>query len=863
MASSGYPYTKWRHRFRYVRSASKGITVATLLQRLGLFSARRRWVVVVAWIVIFGGVFIAFEAFGGTLSSSLSIPGTPAQKAADQLAKSFKGASGGSGQIVFSTTDDKAFTATERAGVASALTRAAKVTVVSATLDPFVSADERTAAAKKLADGRAQVSKAQAMLAANQASLDAAEAQLNAPGSDASASAKAQLTAEQASLTKAKATLASQAQQITDGQRVLKAASGIKTVSRDGSTAVATVAFTKSLDDITQPQFAKVRDAVHEQKIQGVEVNFSAEIAAQSGPPGGTEVIGVVIAAIVLFIMLGSLVAAGLPLLSAVTGVAVGALGVLTFSGFVTEPETTPILGLMLGLAVGIDYSLFILDRHRRNLRAGIPMRRSIGLATGTAGSAVLFAGITVIIALVALNVTGIGLLGQMGTAAAACVAIAVLVALTFTPAMLSFAGTKILPKKDRHLIRAEGYAAPEAGPAHLDPVGRKVRKSGNIATRHPVMTLLAGIVVLLVIALPALNLRLGLPDGSSQPQNSTQYKAYTQIGKAFGDGTNGAIIVVANAPKTADAATLTHLEANVADQLMRVKNVVAAANGGASKDNRTLIYQVIPKDGPSTATTEQVVKDLRNLSPTLHKNLNVTVGVTGLTAANIDISAKLGSALPLYLLVVLGLSFLILILVFRSILIPLTATVGFLLSIVATLGALTAVFQYGWGLQIFGLHNPAPILSYLPTLLIGIVFGLAMDYQLFLVSGMREAHVGGRDPKEAVREGLNGAKAVVTAAGLIMIGVFSGFALSGSPTIAPLGFGFGFGVLVDAFVVRMLLIPAIMTLLGKAAWWLPRWINRILPNVDVEGDKLHREMTEPDAKMGGLYQTVGSERNK
>lgn len=831
--------------------------MAKLLQRLGLFSSRRRWFVIVAWIVILGGVATAYEVAGGTLSSTFSIPGTPAQKVNDQLAKEFKSASGGSGQIVFSTKDGAAFTATEKTGVNSALARAAKAPEVSGTVNPFTSAAERTAAAKKLTDGQAQITAAKAEIAANQTTLDAAKAQLQAAGSAAPAGASAELPTQQAALDRASTTLTAQQQQVTDGQRLLKDAAEIKTLSSDGSTAVATVQFSKAINEITPEQLTTLRNDVAKQSISGVNVDYSSEIAGTAIGGGASEAIGVIIAGIVLFIMLGSLVAAGLPLLSAIIGVAVGAVGVLSFSGVVSESSTTPTLGLMLGLAVGIDYSLFILNRHRRNLRAGIPMRQSIGLATGTSGNAVLFAGITVIIALVALNVTGIGFLGLMGTAGAACVAIAVLVALTFTPAMLTFANTKVLPKKDRHLIRFGSAIDPAVAEAQVEHSIKAPKKSGNVATRHPVVILIAGVIALLIIAIPATSMRLGLPDGSSEPASSTQYKAYTQIGKAFGDGTNGAIIVVANAPKTADAAALTHLEANIADRLMGVKNVVAAAAGGASADKRTLIFQVIPKDGPSAASTEQVVKDLRNLSPTLDKDLKVTVGATGLTATNIDVSQKLADALPIYLIVVLGLSILIMILVFRSILIPVMATAGFLLSVLATLGAVTALFQFGWGEQILGLHTPAPILSFLPTLLIGIVFGLAMDYQLFLVSGMREAHEHGHAARAAVREGLDGAKSVVIAAGIIMIGVFSGFATSGNSTIVPIGFGLAFGVLVDAFVVRMLLIPAVMTLLGEAAWWLPRWINRILPDVDVEGASLSREESNPET--GEIRVLVGA----
>ncbi|TFC01086.1 MMPL family transporter [Cryobacterium adonitolivorans] len=773
--------------------------MAILLQRLGLFSARRRWWVIVAWITILAGVASAYATAGGALSSSFSIPGTPAQKVNDQLAEAFASASGGTGQIVFSTRDGEEFTPAQQSSIADALDRASKVDGVSGTINPFDAAKQRDAAAEQLAAAEAQLSAATAM-----------------PGL--------------------------QAQEIDDQQRLLAAASGVKSLSTDGNTGIATVIFTDAAADITPSELAVVREAVDQQKIDGVAVEFDAALADPGGPPGATEVIGVVIAAIVLFIMLGSMIAAGLPLIAAVVGVGVGALGVLSFSGVVEQTETTPILGLMLGLAVGIDYSLFILHRHRQNLRAGIPLRKSIGLATGTSGTAVFFAGVTVIIVLAALNITGIGFLGLMGTAGAVCVAIAVLVALTLTPAMLALAGTKVLPKKERHLISLN-ESAPDSAP-HDQPqlTVKKPRRDGNIGTRHPVIVIVGGLIVMLVLALPAMNLRLALPDAGSQPATSTQYKAYTQIGDAFGAGMNGPILVVANVPSTTSPSELTRIEADLADQLMGIPNVTATALGGASDDNRTLIYQVIPKQGPSAASTEQLVKDLRAFSPELATSSDVTIGVTGLTAINIDISTKLGSALPLYLTVVLGLSILIMILVFRSILIPVVATAGFLLSILATLGTVTAVLQYGWGLSLLGLHTPTPVLSILPTLLVGIVFGLAMDYQLFLVSGMREAHVHGKNAKDAVRAGINTSRSVITAAAIIMIGVFGGFALSESATITPVGLGLALGVLIDAFLVRMLLVPATMTLLGEAAWWMPKWLNKILPNVDVEGSQLEQQ---------------------
>jgi RND superfamily putative drug exporter len=778
--------------------------MAKLLQRLGLASAKRAWLVVIVWAVVLVGVATAFLTVGGSLATTFAIPGTPAQQVADQLQKSLPSADHATGQVVFSTTDGSRFTASQKSGIASALKTANAAPGIKTTINPFSSEASRAAQQSKLKDAESQLAAASAQPGADQTALAAAAAQLK------------------------------------DSETLLKAASGIQSVSTAGSTAVATVVFDRSNANVTPDDKASAVDAITKKSISGVDVNFSTDLTVLTIGVSPSEIIGFVIAGIVLFIMLGSLVAAGLPLLGSLVGVGVGALGVLSFSGLVQESTSTVSLGLMLGLAVGIDYSLFILNRHRRQLKEGIPLRPSIGIANGTSGNAVLFAGSTVVVALAALNVTGIGFLGLMGTAGAVGVAVAVLVALTFTPAMLSLVGNRVLSKKERAALANPGVVT--SARARREPA-----REGTVATRHPVLILIAGIIVLLIVAVPALSMRLGLPDGKSDPIGSTEYKAYTQIDKAFGAGMNGAIIAVASLPKAADAAAVTHLEAQVAQRLLDVKNVHAAAPGAISSNGRTVVFQVIPTTGPSTASTEQVVRDLRALSPKLNTALNVTLGVTGLTAINIDVAKKLADALPVYLIIVLGLSILLMILVFRSIAVPLIATAGFLLTVLATLGAVVAVYQWGWLGFIFGVHDPGPILSFLPTLLIGIVFGLAMDYQLFLTSGMREAHVHGSAARKAVIIGLRTARPVVTAAGIIMISVFSSFIFGDIVEARVIGFGLAAGVLFDAFIVRLLLVPAAMTLIGEGAWWLPRWVNRILPDVDVEGAKLERPATPVD----------------
>ncbi len=345
------------------------------------------------------------------------------------------------------------------------------------------------------------------------------------------------------------------------------------------------------------------------------------------------------------------------------------------------------------------------------------------------------------------------------------------------------------------------------------------------------------------MIALPALDLRVGLPDGGSEPVDSTAYQAYDLAGEYFGEGTNGPLLVVAELPATETDAEVSELQLEIVDRLAAVENTATAVPAGLSEDQRTGIFQVIPTEGPASESTEELVRELRDSAPAIEADTGALISVTGQTAANIDVSEKLMEAMPLYLGIVVGLSLVLLLLVFRSILVPLIATAGFLLSLLASFGATVAIYQWGWFGDIFGVANPGPILSFLPIILIGVLFGLAMDYQMFLVSGMREAWVHGSSAKSAVRVGFSHGARVVTAAAIIMVAVFAGFVFSHLTMVRPIGFGLAFGVLVDAFVVRMTLVPAAMYLLGRHAWWLPKWLDRILPDVDVEGARLSRSV--------------------
>ncbi|GAB3255554.1 MMPL family transporter [Kineosporia babensis] len=819
--------------------------MAELLYRVGRFAARRHWTVISGWIaaVLVGG--LTFVLFAGTITSAITIPDIPTNKVTEQLAAEFENSSGGSGGIVFETTDGQAFTEAQQGEISELLKSLGQIEDVEGAIDPFATQAQLQQSATQLSEGREQLDQGQAQIEDAQTELEKAQEELDqqrqaAEESGALAQAQEQLDAAQEEIDAGAKELQTQSEQLEQqsaalglGSQVAQLSSGFRLISEDGSAAVTTVSFALPVAEVPAESKTAIEDLVEENPIDGVNVLISQDIS-QTVPSvlGVGEIVGLLVAAAVLVIMLGTLIGAVLPLASAGLGVGVATLAAMSFSSLVEFMSVTPVLGIMLGLAVGIDYSLFILNRHRKQLKQGVDLHESIGLANGTSGNAVVFAGFTVAIALLALNVTGIPFLGLMGTVGAAAVLVAVLVATTFTPALLSLVGMRILQAKERAALEnTEDTAAPATSRPAEKPM----------TTRAAVLSLVAGIAVLVVIALPALNMRLGLPDGAGQPEDSQAYQAYQVQSEKFGDGVNGPLLVLAELPAPVTEATTLAEQAAVGQAIYDVGDVAAVVPIGVSKDGSALSFQVVPNGGPNSESTAELVKDLRDLTPQTAGGGTADLGVAGNASANIDVSQKLSDVLPVYLVIVVGLSLVILILVFRSILVPLTATLGFVLSLLAAFGGLTAIFQEGWMAGLFGIHEPSPILSFLPIIVTGILFGLAMDYQLFLVSGMREAFAHGAPARLAVRRGLLAGRSVVTAAAIIMISVFGGFIFSHDTVIKPIGFALAFGVLVDAFVVRMFLIPAAMHLLGDKAWWIPKWLDRILPDIDVEGAKLER----------------------
>ncbi|WP_406294045.1 MMPL family transporter [Embleya sp. NBC_00888] len=616
-----------------------------------------------------------------------------------------------------------------------------------------------------------------------------------------------------------------------------------KAVSEDGSTAYATVTYKVESADVTDASRAAVDKAAERARAAGLTVETGGSAMDSGGGPGGTaEIVGLSAAAVVLLFTFGSMAAAGLPLLTAIVGVAVSLFGILLLAGPLGLSSDTITLGMMLGLAVGIDYALFVVSRYREERGRGRAPRDAAGVAVGTAGSAVVFAGLTVVIALAGLSVVGIPTLTKMGLAAAGTVAVAVLVALTVVPALLGFWPDAVLARRARK-AGTRGIT----GPGDRTAGGR-----GNLGTRwarfvlrRPVAVLVLGVVGLAALAVPMASLRLGMPGDEAKSTATTERRAYDALAEGFGPGFNGPLTIVVDAKGAADPRAAVRA---VSDRIGDTAGIVSVSQARFNQAGDTAVFRATPSTSPTDEKTKDLVETIRRNRAAVQKQASATFEVTGTTALNIDIAAKVQSALVPYLAVVGGLAVVLLLLVFRSVLVPVKAALGFVLSVLAALGALVLVFQEGHAADLFGVEQTGPIMSLMPIFMMGIVFGLAMDYEVFLVSRMREAYTHGESADQAIVSGFRHSARVVTAAALIMIAVFSGFIGEQGGLIKMLGFGLAAAVLFDAFVVRMAIVPAVLALLGDRAWWLPGWLGRVLPRVDVEGGALgHARPARPD----------------
>jgi putative drug exporter of the RND superfamily len=615
-------------------------------------------------------------------------------------------------------------------------------------------------------------------------------------------------------------------------------------VSPSGTIALGQVQWSAQPNSVTSASLDAVTAAMRPAQAAGLRVEYNGSVypgwqVTLSETP---ELIGLLVAFVILMVTFGAFAAAGMPILGAIIGVVTTLMGITAAASVVRIASESTTVALMLGLSCGIDYGVFILSRHRANLLAGLTPEESVPRALGTAGSSVVFAGLTVIIALCGLSVIGIPFLTVMGVAAAASVAVALLIALTLVPALLGFAGNRVvrftrLPRLGRHAERIARRSA-------ADPDSTAGARWARFVVRHRVLTLIGGIVLLGVLAIPAASMRLGLPTAASQPTSTTDRQAYDLTTKGFGVGFNGALLIVSQDVRSAADTR------QIAGRLARLPDVAAVVpvttRGGVS------LIKLVPKSGPADPATTTLVNTIRGDRAAIEGTTGAHILVGGTTASNIDVSAKLSSALPVFLIVVIGLALVLLTFAFRTILVPLKSVLGFLLSMSAALGAQVAMFQWGWGQHIFGI-TPTQTISFLPIIMLAIIFGLSSDYEVFVVSRIKEDFTANGDARRAVQRGTGLSARVVTAAALIMFSIFVAFMFTSNPTIKAIGFSFAIGVFLDAFVVRLTLVPAAMAVIGSRIWYHPRWFARRVPDPDIEGHRLALRLAEDELANGKL----------
>ncbi|BGE81363.1 MMPL family transporter [Staphylococcus petrasii] len=597
-------------------------------------------------------------------------------------------------------------------------------------------------------------------------------------------------------------------------------------VNKDGDTAIANISYV-----VKQTNMQDSSKKVIDKELQDVKDNHNIQIektqgGAMGSEPGGTsEIVGIVVAFVILLITFGSLIAAGMPIISAIIGLgsSVGIIALLTFVFDI--PNFTLTLAVMIGLAVGIDYSLFILFRYKELKQQGIDTVEAIGKAVGTAGSAVIFAGLTVMMAVCGLSLVGIDFLAVMGFASALSVLFAVLAALTLLPALISIFHKSIKIKQ-----KSTKSKDPKNHPWAKFIVGK------------PIVAVIISLVILILAAIPVSGMRLGIPDDSMKPNDTSEHKAYELISDNFGEGYNGQIVMLVNTKDGGSKKDIQRDLSNMRDDLKDLDNVDTVSQARLNDNNHYALFTIIPEKGPNAKSTEDLVYDLRDYHSQAQDKYHFDTEISGQSVINIDMSEKLNNAIPIFAGVIVVLAFLLLMVVFRSILVPLKAVLGFILSLMATLGFTTLVVQDGFLGGLFGIENTGPLLAFLPVITIGLLFGLAIDYELFLMTRVHEEYSKTGDNDHSIRVGLKESGPVIVAAALIMFSVFIAFVFQDDTMIKSMGLSLAFGVLFDAFIVRMTLIPALTKLFGNASWYLPKWLGAVLPKIDVEGKALESD---------------------
>ncbi|MFF0611705.1 MMPL family transporter [Nocardia tengchongensis] len=756
--------------------------MSVYLYRWGKFAFRRKWIVIAAWIIalfVIGGV-------GGSLAKpfqdSFTMPDLPSERATKILDEHFPGASAGFDQnavngtyVIAASNGEKLTDPSNAAALQAFVTKLGELNIIDKTA-PLMNPVDIT---KKIGE---------------RAGIDCLAPDRSNPAFAANCSS-----------------------------------APLNVLNKEHPDTVATMQVKYTIpkySDLTAADREAAYKVGDDARAAGLQVELIGSITQDpGGSSGASEMIGIAVALVVMVIAFGAIVAAFVPILTALVGVGTAISVIMFGTHWLTVPTFTPILASMIGLALSIDYAMFIVSRYKHELAVSNSPEEAAGTAVGTAGSAVIFAGLTVIIALAGLTFVKVSFLTSMGIFGAVSAAMAVLVAVTLMPALMGAFG--------RFLFKPKLPLVAQHDPED-DTSVTNGQRFARLIGKAPALTLGISVVLLGLLAAPALNLQLGLPGGDSMPQNTTIRKAYDLQTAGFGEGSNGTLMVVVDLSKTPENQRTEALDA-LRDKLAHYPGMDYLTVAQHSQDGQAAMFMGVPHSGPNNKETKDLVKDARNAESELQAKYGMEYGITGTTAIFADVSQALLVKIIPYLAIVAGAAFILLLLVFRSILVPLTAALGFLLSMAATFGATVLIFQDGK----FGLVEPHPLVSFLPIMLIGLVFGLAMDYQVFLVTRMREEYVHGKSAKEAMISGYHHGARVVTSAAIIMISVFSAFMLEDNVVAKSMGFAMAAGVFFDAFIVRMILIPSLLALLGDSAWWIPKWLDRILPDIDVEGAKL------------------------
>lgn len=604
--------------------------------------------------------------------------------------------------------------------------------------------------------------------------------------------------------------------------------------SPDGTVAYAQILYDRGAREVTPEQIDDLFATGDPAREGGLEVGFGGQVVERTEPEQArtAELVGLAVAVAVLLIAFGSVIAMGAPLLGALLGVGVGMLLIGLLASVMDVMSVAPTMATMIGIAVGIDYALFVVTRHRQHLAFGHSVVESVALATHSAGRSVIFAGVTVVISMLGLTLVGIPLIASMGVAVAITVSVAVLVAITFLPALLGLIGTNI----DR--LRTPGIKVR----AEIDPDSPTAWSArwARSVTRHPWRALAIGVPLLLVLAIPAASLRTGWPDARNRPQDSPPRVAFDLLTRGFGIGANAPLLAVIDLDDAEPDAAAT-----ISGALAELPGVSQTTPPLPNEEGTAAIVQVTPNSGPEDEATEDLVRAIRDQGA-LEESTGARIDVTGATAFYIDISQRLNDRLPIFIAAVVSLSFLLLTAVFRAPVVAAKAAVMNLLGIGAAYGVVVAVFQWGWAKDLIGLEQTVPIISFLPMGLFAVLFGLSMDYEVFILSRIREAWIVDHDNESAIVHGLSASARVITAAAAIMFAVFASFVAGDSAEIKMFGLGLAVAVLLDATVIRMLVVPASMKVLGNANWWIPNWLDRLLPNLDIEGSEADEELDPP-----------------